>query len=230
MSSIGRCCVCVGLLLLCVGCKIPTTKNPLVEPSEAKPFSGLYGAFRSTDRTDDDLQYVHMGPAGNGYPAGFLQIISVSHSNDSKSSDSKLSDSKSSLVFEKYVGFVYPMGRYAVLHIPLPKTKKEANKPAFWDREWDQEQVGGYMIMRLLVSPDSIEMCSLNEEFVMEKILSKKLAGRVDQGAGEREPATTVKIQTVTITADADALRQFFTKYMDDKLFDDPQWKLTRLH
>ena len=86
------------------------------------------------------------------------------------------------------------------------------------------------MIMRLLVSPDSIEMCSLNEEFVMEKILSKKLAGRVDQGAGEREPATTVKIQTVTITADADALRQFFTKYMDDKLFDDPQWKLTRLH
>lgn len=79
MSPTKRYCLTVtSLVLTCSGCTIPTIQEPLVNPSESKPFPKLHGAYRTTDCPDNIVHYAHVGPAGDNYPDGFLPIISVS--------------------------------------------------------------------------------------------------------------------------------------------------------
>ena len=207
------------LLLVCVGCTVPTLENPLVDPSQARAFPGLLGAYRTDDCPDNIVHYAHVGPAGDGYPDGFIRIISVSQPRDAETA----------LRSEAYVGFVVPIGGFYILHIPLSKATNVDGGLTISDQNWDRNQIAGYFVLRLLAGPDGIEMSGLNEHFIAEQIAKSRLAGRVTQPTVERDGVVEVGERVITITADEDELRQFFTRHVDGDLFRDPDWKFTRV-
>ena len=163
--------------------------------------------------------YAHVGPAGDAYPDGFLRIIWVGQPKDSELA----------LDYTTYIGFVEQIGRYYILHIPLPKNLKLDKPPDIWNQKWDAKQVSGYMVVRLLVQPDGTEMSDLNDDFIAEQINAKKLAGRVTQKVVERDGVVEIGKKTITITVDSEELRQFFKRHTDGKLFNKPHWKYTRV-
>ncbi|MEX0717640.1 MAG: hypothetical protein WD066_13690 [Planctomycetaceae bacterium] len=204
-------------LLACSGCTIPTVENPLVAPADAKPLPSLHGVYRSTDCPDNLVNYAHIGPAGDGYPASFLRIVVVSQPKD-----------QTALGFSSYIGFVEPIGKHHVLHIPWSKTEVPDEQRTNWNQNWEDDQVAGYMVMRLSVAPDDVEMSDLNDDFVEQQIAAKKIDGRVTRKAGERDDAEPGN-KTITITADTDDLRKFFTRHIDGELFNESRWKFTRV-
>ncbi len=206
-------------LLACTGCTLPTSKYPLVDPAVAKPMPELHGAYRSTDAPDNIVHYAHVGPAGDGFPEGFLRIVSVGQPKDAKTE----------LTHFLCVAFVERVGRHHVLHIPLPKTLN-LNESAPWPQKWDPEQVGGYHLVRLTKRDDGgIEMAGLNESFLAKQIDAKQLAGRVTQEEIRRGEVVEADKRTVTITADSEDLRQFFTRHIDGELFNKAHWRFSRV-
>jgi hypothetical protein len=207
------------LVLACSGCTIPTFTNPLVNPSDAKSFPTLHGVYRTTDCPTNLVMYEHVGPAGDGYPNGILRIISVAQPKDAKTP----------LRSTTYFGFVEQIGRHYILHLALPKSGNLDRPPESWNEKWDVTQVGGYLVLKLSAIDDGFEMAPLNDVWLAEQIRSNQLAGQVTQDTPTRDGATKVGGTTITVTADAEALREFFTRHIDDKLFDKPSWKYTRV-
>ena len=205
------------MALTCTGCTIPTTKNALVTPSDASACPALHGVYRSADCADNLDHWVHIGPAGDNYPKGFLRIISVFQPRDSHTALDSMS----------YVGFVEQIGQYQVLHIPLPGTLNVDSECTTWNRKWDAAQVGGYWVARLLVRPDAIEMADLNREFITDAIAAGKLTGQVAQ---ERVKSGGIEYgkKTITMTAKSDELRDFFIHHIEGELFNTPDWVFTR--
>lgn len=201
------------------GCTIPTLTNPLITPSDAKAFPKLHGVYRTTDCPDNTIHYAHVGSAGDDYPHGFLRILSVGQPKDSKTA----------LDSAGYIAFVEQIAQYHLLHIPLPRTLKLQEQHAIWNQKWDANDVGGYIVVRLRVSPDGVEMSDLNDDFIAEQIAGKNINGRVNQEVIERDGVTEVGKKTITITAESRELREFFTRHIDGKLFNKPYCKFNRV-
>lgn len=216
----------VLLVLVCSGCTIPLVKHPLVNPAEAKAEASLYGVYRTEDCPDNIVHWVHVGPAGGDFPAGFVRIISVSQPKERQPKDAK-----TALDWTTYIGFVERVGKYHVLHLPLPRKAKgdEEKRRSWWDQKWDENEVGAYMVLRLSVGDDVVEMAVLDGEFVKDEIKAKKLTGEVDEKRREHDGAVVAEDGAVTITAGTAELREYFARQIEGKLFIERQWKFTRV-
>jgi hypothetical protein len=199
------------LFLLCSGCAFPTSKNPLVNPSDAKAFPELHGVYRSEEKEDNTYHYAHIGPAGDQYPKGFLRIISVGQS----------SGLKSELKLKILVGFVEKIGKEYLLHFPIPENYSATdNKLEYAGQIWDASKVGSYLIIKLSLSPETLSMTLLDEEFIEEMIKTKKLAGLITPRKKEKQNGKYVTIpKSIIITAGIEELRQFFKQHLDGNLF-----------
>lgn len=102
--------VWLAVLGMTFGCSIPISQHPTVQPSEAKVFPELYGAYRVEPRKSKTPQtpiYFHVGGAGNKFPPGFLRGIQVGSRN-------------SQLEVLQFGAFAEKIGDYYVLNVPLP--------------------------------------------------------------------------------------------------------------
>ncbi len=206
-----------ALSLFCSGCTIPVSENPLVNPAEAKPDTSLYGTFRAIDETNEQVGYMHIGPAGENFPAGFMRILLVSQNEVLES--------------EHLLGFVEKIGRYHVLHIPEIKVQEiMTSQRTAWDLEWDIHQVEGYLLVRLLVTDDNIELTFIENDFLIEQIEAQKLSGQI-QREEQKLMYGLVKHEkvSITITADSDDLREFFSQHIDGKLLSEQVMKFMRI-
>lgn len=210
------------LALSCSGCTIPVVKNPLVKPADAHAVASLYGVYRSNDCPTNLVHWVHVGPAGSEFPAGFVRIVSIGQPRDAKTALDEP---------DTYIGFLAPVGKYHVLHLPFPKKAQDdkANPGISWDRKWDEDEVEGYLVLRLLLGDDGVEMAALDGRFVRDEIGAKKLTGEAKEEHRERNGVVEIKEGPVTITAGTAELREYFARHVDGKLFDKPYWKFVRM-
>lgn len=208
MSQFVRCLLFASLLAAGSGCNVTTSQHPLVAPAEAKRLPALYGHFRHAEDADNVVRFEHIGPAGEGFPAGMLRILIVQSSRNGEQP----------LEYFSTVGFVQPVGKYHVLHLPHPK-KLDLDSRDMFGQKWDPDLVAGYHLERLLIRADDVEVASLNPEFLAEQIASGRLAGVVRQGETRRGDVTEIGPTSVTITAETAELRKFFERHIEGKLF-----------
>lgn len=223
MKSTRRCTWIVALCALaCSGCTIPVLKNPLVKPAEAKAVDTLCGVYRSDDCPTNFIHYVHVGPAGGDFPAGFVRIVSVMQPRD-----------KTEVLEEPmtYIGFVEPIGKYHILHLPLSNAMKDKEKRrrTSWNGKWDENEVAGYLAMRLLIGDAGVEMAMLDGDVVKEQIRAKALTGEIEEKRSMVDGKVVVTDGPVMITEEMGKLRDFFSRHIDGKLFEEPHWKFERV-
>ncbi len=199
------------LFLLCSGCTVPTTKNPLVDPSDAKAFPEFHGVYRTENKESSKVHYAHIGSAGDQYPEGFLKFLFVVHP----------SDSKSALQTGIHIGFVEKIGKEYLLHLPVSENNLLDSQTKTWGQKWDASKVESYLIVKLSLSPETLRMTLLDEEFIEEMIKTKKLAGQITPEKTEKQNGKNVTIpKSITITAGTEELRQFFKQQLNGKLFE----------
>lgn len=221
MPTTNRLPIVAALLFLactgCTGCTVPVAEHPLVDPADASTFPELHGVYRADDDADTFGQFVHIGSAGDGFPAGFVRIISVYQPKDATHA----------LRSTTYIGFVERIGQAHILHLPGPKSGKLDDQHKVWDEKWNPDQLAGYLLVRLTPRDGGVDMSALNVEFIKKQIEEQKLAGRVEVEQSQSDGTEVIK--SITITAETDELRAFFERHIDVELFDDPHWRYARV-
>ena len=208
------------LMLTGSGCGALNIVNPLVDPADAKPLPALHGVYRTNDCPSNMENFVHVGSAGEKFPAGFLRFIMVSQPKDANTE----------LGSSSFVGFVHQVDESHMLHIPIPKTATDEPQSNFWEHEWDPAQVASYWIIRLSLQTDGLTMAALNIDFLSAEIKAKRLTGLVTQEETEQECGLVVQGKlTIDVTADSKELNAFFTQHLDGKLFDKPSRNYRRV-
>lgn len=218
--------VLLALSLVASGCAVATFEHPLVDPALATPAPELYGVYRFED--ENTVTYLHIGPAGSretvpgqtdlgSLPSGFVRIVAVGLTEETEGV----------LDYHAFTGFIEPIGGHYLFHQPLPRDKDEqAHKRQFaWEQGWDEEQVRGYWIARFTVTPEGIELIPWpNVTFLKEQVDAGNLTGTLKQRRSK-----WVEVTDVTVTANKEELRRFFTQHIDGPLFERDSEELIRL-
>ncbi len=222
----------MGLLAVvaCSGCVTTVLKHPLVKPEKARAVKDFYGVFCMKEE-DGARNYLHIGPAGDEFPRGFFRFVAVQH------------DPQGSPVGadSDFIAFLEPIGDFYVVHIPLVLDPDETDSEeqdaadaagkrkntidlakasldlysALSDDEWKPDKVVAYWLCGLKKTTDGFQVFPINDGFVRQAILDKKIAGTLGRGPAARERHNV-------ITADPQATRAFFAKHLPGKLLAQP--------
>lgn len=204
------------LVLLSIGCSIPTSKHPLVNPSEATSYPELYGAYRKVPPSGQEREpyLYHVGEAGEGYPPGFVRIISVGWE-------------EAGLGARNMFTFVEKMGDAYILHLPAKSGDEgEARKATFWKPwneswqpakdGWDGKASDAYFLLCISIRGEKLYMETMDSEFLVTEIEAGRLTGKVTWPEEEKKnPQPT----SVHITAETPELRAFFERHAAGGLF-----------
>lgn len=213
MNAAGRfALLVVWLVATCSGCEFANSKFPVVMPSEAKPSPKLHGAYRVVKK-DEEPVYVHLGPAGTGYPPGFLRVVVVGHS----------PKPNTELTYLPYICFVRPLGNDYLINIPLAK-KLEGERLFDWTKKWaSDDDAGAYQIAKLVARPDGFDFVALDNDFLAAEIAAGRLSGDVTRDKNS-------KFLKVVLNSSTEDLARYFTEHQDDKkLFAPSDGKFIRL-
>lgn len=191
--------------LATAGCQSLLLEHPLIAPKDAKVYANLHGMYRVQDPDNPQSQViVHIGQAGPPFPAGMLRITSLSH----------MEQQGGILRVSNMMGFVEPLGKYYLLHIPIKKHDRE-EQPNYesWDSHWDPTEIDGYYLARLTIQDDRIDIAYMNTTFIHKAIENKSLAGTIGPiRTPPEEPA-------LRVTADAKELRAFLETHVEGPFF-----------
>lgn len=222
----------IGLLAVAAGSGCVTTvlKHPLVKPEKARAAKDFYGVFCMKEE-DGARSFLHIGPAGDEFPSGFFRVVAIQH--DSTGVPQRAD--------HDLIGFIEPMGKYYLIHIPLILDPDEIDvdeedaadaagdgkRPIdlaragfelysrLWEDEWKPDQVVAYWLLGLKKTPDGFQVFPINDGFVRQAILDKTIEGALGRGVAMREPDNV-------ITADPQATRAFFAKHLPGELLARP--------
>jgi len=207
MSKLQRWLIWGLLPLLCgaVGCAIPVSKHPLVDPAEAKSFPELHGAYRFENpqaSADEPPGYLHVGGAGEEFPSGFLRIVFVGQA-------------ESELKLQKLIGFVEKIGENYILHLPETDRDEDSEDPEDpWQEGWDAGRVKFYHLGRISVEEGKLYLTSLNSDFLVTEIEAGRLGGEVTRMEDQDKRPTSIHI-----IAETPQLRTFFEQHAGGELF-----------
>jgi len=126
-----------GICLSQAGCSSVFSVNPLVAPADAKLDERLCGVWRpepqekpDSERGDSGFLYLHIGGAGDGFPAGVMKAITVEERPDKTVRESQC------LFLSTTVGDV------TYVSIVSSPDGKASDK-------WQPEQIKGYDLYRI---------------------------------------------------------------------------------
>ena len=188
------------LLVTITGCldiEFLTFAHPSVAPEDAEVQTELFGSYIVTDppksqvriekRLDllvkedssppsPHLRILHVGRAGEGFPAGFLRFVDVS--NDRKG---KLGVSDSG---EPY--FASKVGDCYILNMPVEKPAEGEEEDLLLDdevvtarvTEWKPENYEGYFLIFLKPTKTGFSCHILDEDFIKAEIAAGRLSGK----------------------------------------------------
>lgn len=194
---------------LIVGCTYPVVENPLILPDKCEKLPQLHGAFKMQNRDSKKNSYLHIGSAGDKFPAGFLQIVIVQQPDDERP-----------LGATSFVAFAEPVADSYIIHIPLPEDSNLEQQLNKLEHKWDVSKVASYTLLRLTKTKTGFSIFLLDEDFLASQIQADQLAGRVEQNVNKATDPPTVGRRTTRITAGTAELRQYFDSTRLDKLFE----------
>lgn len=208
----------LGVFLL-TGCSYPTVENPLVSPEECEPCPELHGTFKCENPDTGEAMFMHIGTAGEQFPAGFLKIVTVQHA----------ADSKRPLGVSQFVAFAEPVSDSHIIHVPLPANTQFEQQLDKLDNQWDKSKIDDYAISRLTQTKTGIAFFILDEDFITSQVEAKKLTGRIEREVDETQAPPRIGKRTTVVTAKTDELREYFETTPLDRIFPSPIFLFDRV-
>lgn len=196
-------------LPLLTGCTYPVIDNPLVLPGKCETLPELHGVFKIQNPDVKKNSYLHIGSAGEEFPAGFLQIVMVQQPDDTRP-----------LGATSFVAFAEPVADSYIIQIPLPEDCSLEQQLDKLEKKWDVEKVASYTYLRMTRTKTGFSVFLLDENFLASQIKANQLAGRIDQNVNKTTDPPTVGKRTIRVTAGTSELRQYFGSTPLDKLFE----------
>ena len=176
--------------------RISVFANPLVDPANGIMPDELIGSFIESDNSF----FLHVGSAGEGFPAGCLRLVSVSVP----------TDSKEAISYSSIVMFVEKVGEHLVAHLPLK------NGDLIEDQEsWQENEIEGYLLWKLKISENSLKVVMASPDMLDRLVKSEKLTLDTNDN--------NVKL----ITNSSESIKKLIETY-SDKMFDEELMTFTR--
>lgn len=205
------------LLVALAGCSIPTFEQPLVSPELSSVPAGAYGLYRAKATDGDGEGFVHVGPAGDKFPPGFLRLVGVNHP----------TEATTALEVNQFIGFVEPVGGSYVFHLPLPQGEQGlADQSVVWKEQWNAAKVDRYLLVKIGSANGRLSLSMPDPEFVAAEITAGRLAGSVTE---KQVGQTSARYKQIVVTADTRALKACFAQHIDGELFGKEFVTLTRV-
>jgi hypothetical protein len=213
--------VLLPLLLIFAGCSIPLFEHPLESPSTATVPAQLFGVYKQVRGPDTVVQYVHIGPAGDDVPAGVFRFVIISQP----------SDATTSLTTSRGYAIATRLGDYFVVQIPASSATSLSDGAGFDRDKWDESAILGYVLIRVKIKANRIEMSPIDYAFVATAIENGSLSGSVKikvethtvqvniDGERRNETIHESKTESIRVTAAPDLLHAFIAENIDSALF-----------
>ena len=230
-SNIARALALSILSILFSGCTLTTFEHPIESPEEASVPTELFGLYHGVNAKDYAVCTLLVEPAGEGTPRGvFRYTMEEQPLNNPEKRTSR--------------GFCMATrfdGSY-VIQVPLFDPEgNPADEPKIERDMWGNPKIFRYIFLRVRLDGDEIELALLDSTFVERAIDQGKVQGlvkrsgfvvpnRAAQKTTDSQPQITPepKVESITVTAESDALRTFIRENIDHGLFsekDNPRYK-----
>lgn len=197
------------LAIFSLGCNDPKFVNPIVQPESAPVCDQVFGAYKHTQPGRSSISFLHIGSAGENFPAGFMRVVMVSHR----------PDKKRELNTATIVAFAQPVGDYFVGNLPMPDDKNITEQLSVLGNRWDQDKVDGYYFFMLRKTEEGLDLRYVNGSEIENRIEDGTLAGTIGHGLGNPEEAPPEEEPHATVTASSQELKELFTEELLDELF-----------
>ena len=141
------------------------TKNPLSDPQKSKPDDRLAGVWRF--RGDGgEMNYYHIGHAGEKLPASFMQVVFVQHMTDGTMQSGEL------LIFPTTIGDK----TYLNVVEATPSLLKLLE-----EKGWTNEAVNAYLILRYQITGDVLTIQWIDSEAKKRAVEAGKIKGVIEK-------------------------------------------------
>jgi hypothetical protein len=190
----------LGLLCL-VFTSCVDSDNPLSDPKQATVDPGLVGVWRYREK-EGDVEYYHVGKAGDNFPAGMLRVKTITHK---KNGELQCPDNGDTLMFSTVLG----KNHYVNI------TGLDADKiKTMGDSKWEPSMADGYFIYKYEINGDKLTIACMDPDQKEALIKAGKIKGE-SKDNNRRFTDTTENL--VRLLASPDAEKLFYTKdHMDD--------------
>ena len=169
------------------------SENPLSDPQSAKPAAELSGVWKVQDK-DGDVDYYHVGLAGEKFPAGLMRMELVSHAKDGILHPSDF------LLFTTTLGDRHFVNVTALDRDQLEQVEKTGFEPAMFKDYW---------IYEYRLKGDKIQLLHMDGDQKKAAIEKGKLKGVVKENEVSFKDTTE---NLVKFIASPDAAKLFQAK------------------
>lgn len=219
------------LSILSSGCTVATFEHPIESPDEANVPTELFGLYHGVNAKDYALCTLLVEPAGEGTPRGVFRYTM-------EEQPLNVPEKRTTRGFCMATRFD---GSY-VIQVPIFDPEgNPADEPKIERDMWGNPKILQYIFLRVRLDADEIELALLDSTFAERAIDQGKVKGLVKRSVSvvpkrvapkttDSQPEITPepKVESITVTAESDALRTFIRENLDQGLFsekDNPRYK-----
>ena len=177
MNSKRSLLVVAALSLLLTSCF--DTKNPLSDPQKSKPDDRLTGVWRFRGESGE-MNYYHIGHAGEKLPASLMRVVNVQHTPDGKTQSGEL------LVFPTTIG--------DKTYLNVTEAKPPQLK-LLEEQGWSDETFNEYLLIRYQITGDVLTLQLIDQEAKKRAVEGGKIKGMSEK---DRDGNTRVHFTDTT--------------------------------
>ena len=171
-------------LLLVAACSLLLTscfdtKNPLSDPQKSKPDDRLSGVWRFRGESGE-MNYYHIGHAGEKLPASIMPVVFVQHTPDGKMQSGEL------LVFPTTIG--------DKTYLNVTEAKPPQLK-LLQEKGWTDETFSEYLLLRYQITGDVLTLQLIDQEAKKRAVEAGKIKGMSEK---DRDGNTRVHVADTT--------------------------------
>ncbi len=148
----------MAVCLFASGCD---SKNPLSDPQKSKADARLVGVWR--ERTDEGEVYVHVGHAGEKFPACMMRAVMIKHTKGNVEPPNE------------FLLFPTVLGDKSYLNVVVGTNEKPIKN--FDDNGWKAADVQSYMLYKYKFDGDKLLVYGIDKEAKQKAINSGKVKG-----------------------------------------------------
>lgn len=207
----------VLIVIVCVtacGCSAAVVStNPLSSPDDAPLKPGFIGTWRTNDCPDNEVNFVHVGAAGEGFPRGVMHFLFVSQPKDEKLSVS----------YREYLGFFSTINDDEYLNLIIAPKLRLSKDPCSRITKWGPKSARAYFFLKLQSRcKGQVKLLPISVDAMERNVKDGNITGSVQKS----KEGTTVG---VNLTASTIELRRFFGSPRHQKVFSENGWLYDRV-
>jgi hypothetical protein len=229
-SNTARALVFAILSILFSGCTLTTFEHPIESLDEANVPTELFGLYHGVSAKAYAVCTLLVEPAGEGTPRGLFRYTMEEQPLNVPEKQTRRGFCMATRFESSYV-----------IQVPIFNPEgNAADKPTIEREMWGNPKILQYIFLRVRLEADEMELALLDSTFVERAIDQGKVQGlvkrsasvvpnRVEKKTTDSQPEITPepKVESITVTAESDALRTFIRENLDQGLFsakDNPRY------